>query len=165
MMILWLAGLAVLILYRTRIVAFNGAYLDKSTADPIKGIFIFTCTLQTDSDLVGCYSLDGFQMDITKTAFGFTAPDEGLSSINLKGITTQTPACELHTDVVDDSLTLQFVGNPSRGKTTVVLPFREFVVIETVGGMLRVVACLGRNDPYALLFFLIGRRKWCRPAV
>ena len=45
MMILWLAGLAVLILYRTRIVAFNGAYLDKSTADPIKGIFIFIVLL------------------------------------------------------------------------------------------------------------------------
>ena len=52
MMILWLAGLAVLILYRTRIVAFNDAFLDKSTADPIKGIFIFIVLLSHMRDYI-----------------------------------------------------------------------------------------------------------------
>ena len=52
MMALWLAGLAVLILYRTRIVAFNDAFLDKSTADPIKGIFIFIVLLSHMRDYI-----------------------------------------------------------------------------------------------------------------
>ena len=104
-------------------------------------------------------------MHIAEAARRLTAPDKPLSGINLQGIAAEPPSGQLHADVADARFAGKTIGNPRRLQPSVVLPFREFVVIEAMGGMLRVVASLGRNNPYALLFFLIGRRERCRPAV
>lgn len=52
MMILWLAALACLILYRSRIVGFNDAFLERNTTDSIKGIFIFIVLLSHLRDYI-----------------------------------------------------------------------------------------------------------------
>ena len=74
-------------------------------------------------------SLGGRQMDIAEATFRLTAPDELFAGIDFEGITTQTPTCELQADIIDDRLLLEFVGNPGGRETTVVLPFRQLVVI------------------------------------
>ena len=68
-------------------------------------------------------------MHITQTTGCLAAPDESLAGIDLQRIAAQAPAGELQTDVAYDGLALQPIRDPSRRQLSIVLPFRQFVVI------------------------------------
>ena len=114
--------------------------------DAAEGVFVFSGTLQADGDLIGGHALGGREMDVAEAALCLAAPDELVAGIDLQGVAAQTPACELEADVVDDGLLRQLIGNPGGGEAAIVLPLREFVVVEAADGMLAVVACCGRED-------------------
>ena len=94
-------------------------------------------------------------MDVTQTAWCLATPYQLLACVNLQRIAAQPPAGQFQADVADDGLALQLISNPGGRKSAVILPLRQFVVIEAACGMLRVIARLGCLDAYANGTFLI----------
>ena len=113
-----------------------------------KSILILTGTFQTDGNFVGLHTLGGCQMDITQTTFCLTAPDKLFASIHLYRITTQTPTGQLQANIINNRFLRQFIGYPSRRESSVVFPFRQFIIIIAANGMLTVIASLSRHDIY-----------------
>ena len=85
-------------------------------------------------------------MNIAQAALCLTAPDEFLAGIDLKGIAAQAPPSEFETDIVDDSLSLELIGDPGGRETTVVFPLGEFIIVKAARGVFAVVASSGGND-------------------
>ena len=74
-------------------------------------------------------------MDIAQAALRLTTPDQLLTRIDLQRIAAQAPTRQLQADVVNDRLTIQLIGDPTRCKPAIVLPFGEFIIIEAVDSM------------------------------
>ncbi len=94
-----------------------------------KSILILTGTFQTDGNFVGLHTLGRCQMDISQTTFCLTAPDKLFASIHLYRITAQTPTGQLQANIINNRFLRQFIGYPSRRESSVVFPFRQFIII------------------------------------
>ena len=83
------------------------------------------------------------QVYVAEAAVGVPTPDELVSGINLKRVGALTPSCQLDANIVDCRAAFEVERYPARRKYTIVSPFRELVVVKTVGGAFIIDRCRG----------------------
>ena len=87
-------------------------------------------TFQTNGYLI-CQYRFYIQVDISQTLFSLTPPNQFITCIYFQRIATQTPTGKFHANFIHTGRTFQTISYPCTVQSAIILPFTQFIIIET----------------------------------